>query len=92
MDDIDLLAIDGLDAAIVGSAMVDGQEVLIYDFDKCVEVIIGAGSTIEYAEEYVLELSMSNIKGIPIFVNFDNNLEYYGESPSIGATIVHWLS
>lgn len=89
MDDIELLAIDGLDAAIVGSTMIEGREVLVYDFDKCVELIIGAGSTIEYAEEYALELSMSNIKGMPIFVNFDNNLEYYGQSPSIGATTVH---
>jgi len=89
MDDIDLLAIDGLDEAIVGSAMSNGHEVLVYDFDKCVEIIIGAGSTVEYAEEYVMELSMSNINGIPIFVNFDNNLEYYGESPSAGAATVH---
>lgn len=89
VDDIQLLAIGGLDGAIIGSAMTNGEEVLCYDYDKCVEIIIGAGNDIAYAENYVLELSKATTKGIPIFVHFDNSLEYYGEPPSVGAATVH---
>ena len=89
VDDIQLLAIGGLDGAIIGSAMTNGEEVLVYDYDKCVEIIIGAGGDIEAAENYVLELSEATTKGIPIFVHFDNSLDYYGEPPSVGAATVH---
>lgn len=88
-DNEELLAIEGLDAAAVGSALVDDRLALVYDYDKCVEIVIGAGNSIDYAEEYIWELSSSSIKGLPIFVHFDNDLEYYGETPSVGATTVH---
>ena len=88
-EDIELLAIGGLDGAVVGSAMTNGEEVLVYDYDKCVEIIIGAGCDIAYAENYVLALSQATTKGVPLFVHFDNSLEYYGEPPSVGAATVH---
>jgi len=88
-EDIQLLAVGGLDGALIGSAMANGEEVLVYDYDKCVEIIIGAGCDVGYAENYVFELSKATTKGIPIFVHFNNSLEYYGEPPSVGANIVH---
>jgi hypothetical protein len=44
--------VGGLDGALIGSAMANGEEVLVYDYDKCVEIIIGAGCDVDYAENY----------------------------------------
>lgn len=89
LEDLEILGISGLDAAAVGTAMVGGEAVLVYDYDKCVELIIAAGNEVDYAEDYILELSTLGLSGLPIFVNFDNGLDYYGEPPSVGATTVH---
>ena len=43
-DNEELLAIEGLDAAAVGSALVGDRLALVYDYDKCVEIVIGAGN------------------------------------------------
>ena len=57
LEDLEILGINGLDAAAVGTAMVGGEAVLVYDYDKCVELIIAAGNEVDYAEDYLLEVA-----------------------------------
>ena len=66
LEDLEILGINGLDAAAVGTAMVGGEAVLVYDYDKCVELIIAAGNEVNYAEDYILELSTLGLSGLVI--------------------------
>ena len=85
--EIEVVAIDGLDAAIIGTTVRYKQEVLCYDYDKCVAIIIAQGYSVEYAEEYVDRLSSQDFEGAPAFVFFDNDQEFYGSSLTEGATV-----
>ena len=85
--EIEVFAIDGLDAAIIGTTVRHRQEVLCYDYDKCVAIVIAQGYSQEYAEEYIDRLSSADFEGAPAFVYFDNDQEFYGSSPTEGATV-----
>lgn len=91
MSKIEVLAITGLDDAILGSAVVNGQEVLAYDFDKAIGIILAVGHTEEYAHDYLSELAEQKAEGAPVFVYIDNDDEFYGSTASDGTTI-HWPS
>ncbi len=67
----DALVADGLDAAIIGYGHQFPKEpVLVYDYDKCVEVFMGQGMSreeaIEWMEFNVVSAYMG--KGTPIFI------------------------
>jgi hypothetical protein len=85
MGDIEVVAIDGLDDAIIGSTVRNGREVLAYDYEKAVEIIVAAGHSQEFAEEWVAELSYEEFDGAPAFVYFDDQ-KFYGSSTPSGAT------
>jgi|TARA_B110000503_G_scaffold39360_1_gene64755 hypothetical protein len=87
MSKIEVLAITGLDDAILGSAVVNGQEVLAYDFDKAIGIILAVGHTEEYAHDYLSELADQKAEGAPVFVYIDNDDEFYGSTASDGTTI-----
>lgn len=87
MSDIEVVAIDGLDAAIIGSTVRNGREVLAYDYDKAIAIIIAQGYSEEYAEQWIAEVSTREFDGAPAFVYFDNDQEFYGSSAPPGATI-----
>jgi len=87
MSDIEVLALSGLDEAIIGSTVRDGREVLAYNYDKAVEIIIKAGHSEEYAEEWIAEVSSRDFEGAPAFVYVDNNQEFYGSSTPAGTTV-----
>ena len=87
MSDIEVVAIDGLDAAIIGSTVRNGREVLAYNYDKAVAIIVAAGFSQEYAEEWIAEVSSKEFDGAPAFVYFDDEQEFYGSSAPPGATI-----
>jgi hypothetical protein len=87
MSDIEVVAIDGLDAAIIGSTVRNGREVLAYNYDKAIAIIIANGYSEEYAEEWIAEVSSHDFDGAPAFVYFDDDHEFYGSSAPPGATI-----
>ena len=47
-----MLKADGFDEAIIGTAMVAGNEVIAYSAEKCIEVLIAQGMSDEEALEY----------------------------------------
>ena len=87
MVDIEVLAIEGLGDGIIGSTIRNGREVLAYNYDKAVDLIIAAGHSEEYAEEWIAEVSSREFDGAPAFVYFDNDQEYYGISTPAGVTV-----
>ena len=87
MHDIEVLAIDGLNDAIIGSTVRDGREVLAYDYDKAIAIIMASGHDEEYAENWIAEMSSEDVEGAPAFVYLDNDQKPYGFSPPTGSTV-----
>jgi|TARA_B110000977_G_scaffold6048_1_gene8517 hypothetical protein len=87
MSAIEVVAISGLDGAILGSAVINGREVLAYDFDKAIGIILACGHTEEYAYDYLTEVSEKKVEGGPVFVYLDNDDEFYGSATPTGSTV-----
>ena len=87
MSTVEVVAIHGLDKAILGSAVVDGREVLAYDFDKAIGIVLALGHTEEYAYDYLTELSEQKVVGAPVFIYVDNDDEFYGTTAPTGSTL-----
>lgn len=87
MSMIEVVVIDGLDEAIVGSALVNDREVIAYNYDKCVAIIIEAGNTQEHAQEFLKEITSQELEGAPVFIYFDEENEFYGSSVPTGNTV-----
>jgi hypothetical protein len=83
MLDIEVVAIQGLDAAIVGTTVRNNCEVLAYDYDKAVAIVIANGHSEAYAEDYITELSSQEFEGAPAFVYFNNDTENYGADTGV---------
>jgi len=67
----DMLSADGFDAAVIGVAYrCASQPILAYDYDKCVEVLMGDGMSridaIEYMDFNVVDAYVGN--GTPCFI------------------------
>lgn len=84
---VEVVVIDGLDDAIVGSALVNDREVIAYNYDKCVAIIIKAGNTEEHAREFLKEITSQEFEGAPVFIYFDEETEFYGSAAPIGSTV-----
>ena len=67
----DALAADGLDDAIIGYGQQFPKEpLLVYDYDKCVEIFMAQGMSHEEAVEW-MEFNVVNAyygEGTPIFI------------------------
>jgi len=87
MADIEVVVIDGLDDAIVGSTVISGREVIAYDFDKCVAIIMSKGHSEDYAQKWIEEISSHEFEGAPAFIYFDEETEFYGSSIPSGSTV-----
>ena len=87
MSDIEVVAIQGLDAAIIGSTLRNGVEVLAYDYDKAVDLLMSSGYSEKNAEDFIAEVSETEFQGAPAFVYLDNDNEFYGSSTPIGTTV-----
>ena len=87
MSDIEVVALEGLDEAIIGSTVRNGREVLAYNYDKAVSLSVSKGHSEEYAEEWIAEVSSREFDGAPAFVYFDNDQEFYGISTPAGVTV-----
>jgi len=88
MSEIEVVAIQGLDAAIIGTAERDGIEVLAYDYDKAFLLVVQEGYSEESAEKYLAKMMATVFEGSPVFIYLDNDQEFYGSSTPAG-TIVH---
>lgn len=88
MGDIEVVVIDGLDDAIVGSTVINGREVLAYNYDKCIAIIMAAGHSEEHAAKWIEEISSQEFDGAPAFIYFDDEeTEFYGSSVPTGSTV-----
>jgi len=87
MSDVEVVSIAGLDAAIIGTAVVNDCDVLAYDYYAAVAVIIANGFSEEYAEEWIADVASREFDGAPVFVYFDDDQEFYGTSAYPGTTI-----
>jgi len=87
MHDIEVIAIKGLDSAIIGTTVRDGREVLAYDYDKAVEIIVSNGHDVEFAERFIEEAARYHEKDGPAFVYLDVEEENYDIFPPEGVTV-----
>ncbi len=87
MSDIEVVAIQGLDAAIIGSTVRNGVEVLAYDYDKAIDVLVSSGYSEKNAEDFIVEVSEKDFEGAPAFVYLDKDNEFYGSSTPSGTTV-----
>ena len=87
MSMVEVVVIDGLDDAIVGSALVNDREVIAYDYDKCVAIICSKGNTEEHATQFLKEITSQEFEGAPVFIYFDEETEFYGSSVPTGSTV-----
>lgn len=87
MLDIEVIAINGLDSAIIGTTVRNGREVLAYDYDKAVQIIVANGHDIEYAEKFIEEAARFHEEHGPAFVYLDVEEENYDIFPTEGVTV-----
>ena len=84
---IEMIAITGLDSAIIGTTVRNGREVLAYDYDKAVQIIVASGRDIEYAEKFIEEAARFHEEDGPAFVYLDVEEENYDIVPPEGVTV-----
>lgn len=74
MDDSELLQANGFEAALLGVGRKKGsQNSLVYDYDKCIEILVQGGMTEDEAVEY-MEFNVVDAyvgPATPIFVHTD---------------------
>ena len=87
MHDIEVIAIKGLDSAIIGTTVRNGREVLAYDYDKAIAIIMSSGFDKDYAENFIAEAEAFHTETGPTFVYLDIHEEVYDTCPPVGATI-----
>ncbi len=86
MHQVEVVAIDGLDAAIIGTTVRGTREVLAYDYDKAVEILMDHGYTQESAEDWIKEVTSAEFDGAPTFVYLDYDKDTNG-TDTISSTI-----
>lgn len=78
IDKVDLVAITGLDEAIIGTTLRDGVEVLCYDFDIAKKIVMNAGWSSDLAEDWLCVLAQRRFDGAPAFIYVGNAQDEYG--------------
>jgi hypothetical protein len=53
MEDEQTLYADGFEGALVGIGQQFNRELAVYDYDKCVDILVSQGMTEEEAHEYM---------------------------------------
>ena len=87
MDLIEVVAVEGLEDAVLGTAVRGSCEVLAYDYHKAVTIFLSYGKTIEDIEEYIASIASEEFEGAPIFVYLDNTKSPYANNPEPGTTV-----
>ncbi len=78
------MAIEGLDSAIIGTTICNKTEVLCYNYEKCVRLVMQKGITEMDAESFIAELATTNVVGAPVFIQLDNDQLAYDRKRSGG--------
>lgn len=86
MHDIEVISIKGLDAAIIGTTIRNGREVLAYDYDKSVAILLTRGFEVAEAEKFLAEAEAFHEDGGPTFVYLDIHEEVHDTFPPAGTT------
>lgn len=73
MPEIELIAVEGLNEAIIGTTLRGDREVIAYDFEKAVELVMASGKTHEAATRFIENLSQDVFEGSPAFIYMDND-------------------
>ena len=87
MDLIEVLSVEGLDEAVLGTAIRGSREVLAYDYHKAVAIFLSHGRTAEDIEEYIASVASQEFEGAPIFVYLDNAKSPYANNHEPGTTV-----
>ena len=87
MDLIEVVAVEGLESAVLGTAIRGSREVLAYDYHKAVTIFLSYGKTIEDIEEYIASVAAQEFEGAPIFVYLDNTKSPYANNHEPGTTV-----
>tara|TARA_Y100000389_G_scaffold67154_1_gene63389 strand:+ start:1376 stop:1645 length:270 start_codon:yes stop_codon:yes gene_type:complete len=88
MSDIELevIMIDGLDAAIIGTGYKEHEEVIVYDFRAAVNILVNSGYSPIEAEGHVEYLATSDTPRAPLFVFTKEDSAYPVDKPA-GTTL-----
>ena len=65
---VEVIAVDGLEEAIVGSSHIRGSEVLVYSIEACISIMLSNGYDHAEATETMGELMLDPTPGNPIFM------------------------
>jgi hypothetical protein len=86
-EEIELFAITGLDRAIIGTTLKNGSEVLCYDYDKSLAIVVDAGFSEEHAHIWIETMASRNFEGAPTFIHVGSPQETHDLDYSDGITI-----
>ena len=86
-----MIALDGLDSAVLGTGVKDGNEVLVYDAYKVLEMLYEAGYEDMSLEDYLEQTGLHEMGEVaPLFVFLDDNVRAeLVEARSRGPVSVH---
>ena len=76
LEENDCLIADGFDDAIIGTYQRDGEVIVVYDIDKCIDSLLRDGMDYQEAEEFLYFNTINCYVGekTPIFID-----TYYNE-------------
>lgn len=86
-EELELFSISGLDDAIIGTTVRDGVEVIAYDFDKAVEIIVKRGFTRDHAHDWLGDVADRQFEGAPAFIYAGSPEGFYSFDADSGTTI-----
>jgi hypothetical protein len=87
MDLIEVLSIDGLDEAVIGTAIRGSREVLAYDYRKVMSIFLSQGRKAVDVEKYIASVASQEVEGAPIFVYLDKPKSPYANNQESGTTV-----
>ena len=87
MDQIEVYAVEGLEQAVIGTAIRGAREVLTYDYDKALALIAAEGRTSDEAREYLADFVEADFDGAPLFVFLSNQPDSNDARPKPGTTV-----
>jgi hypothetical protein len=87
MDQIEVYAVEGLEQAVIGTAIRGAREVLTYDYDKALALLVADGRTSEEARKHLEGFVAADFYGAPIFVFLSNQPDSNDARPEPGTTV-----
>ncbi len=75
LEENDCLIADGFDDAIIGTCQRDGEVIVVYDIDKCIDSLLRDGMDYQEAKDFFYYNTINCYVGekTPIFIDTYNN-------------------